>query len=217
MTSQTQPAVQPLQKGRPFGSWQKSEVFVVAMIPCRTFGLENPRGSEGTSLVPQQGRATKNVVTALRGYQRHASSGVATPCWPCGLWPRGKELGKPDAGKPPVRFDEGREDDGHGLSGLSLRLFPPTLHTALKGKTAKFLEWGMRWCGSPSIRRDGVSLPRARPGGVSVAAQNRINASASQGIVHDPLFPFEGGVECQALTPSAPLRPNSIWTHPLSW
>ena len=39
-----------------------------------------------------------------------------------------KELGKPDAGKPPVRFDEGREADGHWPSGLSLRRFPPTLH-----------------------------------------------------------------------------------------
>jgi hypothetical protein len=27
------------------------------------------------------------------------------------------ELGKPDAGKPPVRFDEGREADGHWHSG----------------------------------------------------------------------------------------------------
>ena len=39
-----------------------------------------------------------------------------------------KELGKPDAGKPPVRFDEGREADGHWPSGLSIRRFPPTLH-----------------------------------------------------------------------------------------
>src|SRR5439155_9304346 len=37
------------------------------------------------------------------------------------------ELGKPDAGKPPVRFDEGREADGHWLC-LSFRRFPPTLH-----------------------------------------------------------------------------------------
>jgi hypothetical protein len=64
MTSQTQPAVQPLEKGRPFGSWQKSEAFVVAMIPCRTFGPDNPRRSEGTPLVPQRGSATKDVVTA---------------------------------------------------------------------------------------------------------------------------------------------------------
>ena len=39
-----------------------------------------------------------------------------------------KEPGKPDAGKPPVRFDEGREADGHWLC-LSLRRFLPTLHT----------------------------------------------------------------------------------------
>ena len=39
-----------------------------------------------------------------------------------------KELGKPDAGKPPVRFDEGREADGHWPSGLSIRRFPPALH-----------------------------------------------------------------------------------------
>jgi len=40
-----------------------------------------------------------------------------------------KELGKPDAGKPPVRFDEGREADGHWPSRLSIRRFPPTLHS----------------------------------------------------------------------------------------
>ena len=42
-----------------------------------------------------------------------------------------KEFGKPDAGKPPVRFDEGREADGHWPSGLSFRRFPPTLHHGL--------------------------------------------------------------------------------------
>ena len=36
-------------------------------------------------------------------------------------------FGKPDAGKPPVRFDEGREADGHWPPGLSIRRFPPTL------------------------------------------------------------------------------------------
>jgi hypothetical protein len=40
---------------------------------------------------------------------------------------RKKELGKPDAGKPPVRFDEGREADGHWHC-LSIRRFLPTLH-----------------------------------------------------------------------------------------
>ena len=30
------------------------EAFVVVMIPCQTFGLEDPRGSEGTPLVPQK-------------------------------------------------------------------------------------------------------------------------------------------------------------------
>jgi hypothetical protein len=38
-----------------------------------------------------------------------------------------KELGKPDAGKPLVRFDEGWEADGHWPSGLSIRRFSPTL------------------------------------------------------------------------------------------
>jgi hypothetical protein len=40
------------------------------------------------------------------------------------------EPGKPDAVKPPGRFDEGREADGHWPSGLSIRRFPPTLHAA---------------------------------------------------------------------------------------
>jgi hypothetical protein len=43
---------------------------------------------------------------------------------------RPRELGKPDAGKPLVRFDEGREAGGHWPSGLSNRRFPPTLHPA---------------------------------------------------------------------------------------
>ena len=41
------------------------------------------------------------------------------------------EFGKPDAGKPPVRFDEGREADGHWPSGLSIRRFLPTLPSTL--------------------------------------------------------------------------------------
>ena len=51
------------------------------------------------------------------------------------------ELGKPDAGKPPVRFDEGREENGHGLSGLSLRLFPPTLQAR---RTCEMVVWCWR-------------------------------------------------------------------------
>jgi hypothetical protein len=38
------------------------------------------------------------------------------------------ELGKPDAGKPSVRCDEGREAGDPWLSGLSIRRFPPILH-----------------------------------------------------------------------------------------
>jgi transposase len=39
------------------------------------------------------------------------------------------ELGKPDAGKPPVRFDEGREPGGHWVQILSLRRLLPTLQS----------------------------------------------------------------------------------------
>jgi hypothetical protein len=38
------------------------------------------------------------------------------------------EPGKPDAGKPPVRFDEGRESGGHWVQTLSSRWLLPTLH-----------------------------------------------------------------------------------------
>ena len=34
--------------------------------PCRTSGSDNPRGSEGTPLVPQERSAGKDVVTALQ-------------------------------------------------------------------------------------------------------------------------------------------------------
>ena len=47
-----------------------------------------------------------------------------------------KELGKPDAGTPLVRFDEGRAADGHWPSGLSIRCFPPTLHPELTADPA---------------------------------------------------------------------------------
>ena len=43
---------------------------------------------------------------------------------------RGMTLGKPCAGKPPARFDEGQGKDGHWPAGLSIRLLLPTL---LKG------------------------------------------------------------------------------------
>ena len=50
------------------------------------------------------------------------------------------EPGKPDAGKPPVRFDEGREADGHWPLGFSTRRFPPTLHIAyLKKRRERFI------------------------------------------------------------------------------
>jgi len=49
---------------------QESEAFVVVLIPRRTFGSDNPRGSEGTPLVPQERSAVKDVVTARKGYQR---------------------------------------------------------------------------------------------------------------------------------------------------
>ena len=51
---QTQLAAQLLQGRRPLGPRQKSEAFVVAMIPRRTFGSDNPRRSEGMPLVPQK-------------------------------------------------------------------------------------------------------------------------------------------------------------------
>ena len=73
-------------------------------------------------------KRNKELVTARKGYKRRECSGVATPRWGRGLCPRCKEPGKPDAGKPPVRFDEGREADGHWPTGLSIRRFPPTLH-----------------------------------------------------------------------------------------
>ena len=62
-----------------------------------------------------------------------------------------KELGKPDAGKAPVRFDEGREADGHWPSGLSIRRFPPTLHWIIHfgafGQAAVFADGGGGFAG----------------------------------------------------------------------
>ncbi len=130
VTKKTQPAAQARQRARPHGPWQKSEAFVVAWIPRRTSGPENARGSEGTPLVSRGRRAGRDPVTA-RGRATSARKGPATTNHPVPQSQRlaAKELGKPDAGKPPVRFDEGREADGHWPEGLSTRRSPPTLHS----------------------------------------------------------------------------------------
>src|SRR5260221_824183 len=96
--------------------------------PVPDLWSEEPAGERRDATCSAVRKRNEELVTAPWGYQRHESSGVAIPRRPCGLWPRCKELGKPDAGKPPVRFDEGREADGHWPSGLSPRCFPPTLH-----------------------------------------------------------------------------------------
>src|SRR5579862_293277 len=70
------------------------------------------------------------------GYQRHKIVHELQIHAGAAALPLRKELGKPDAGKPPVRFDEGREAVGHWPSGLSLHRFPPTLHPARFWATA---------------------------------------------------------------------------------
>ena len=76
-----------------------------------------------------------------------------------------KELGKPDAGKPPVRFDEGREADGHWPSGLSIRRFQATLHPngAYLGSSEKGNR-GLRRCAQIkiSVIRPDPSNPRLK-------------------------------------------------------
>jgi len=67
------------------------------------------------------------MVTALWAISAISAFASCKPILTLWLPPEWKELGKPDAGKPPVRFDEGREADGHWLC-LSIRRFPPTLH-----------------------------------------------------------------------------------------
>src|SRR6266446_4536597 len=56
-----------------------------------------------------------------RNSNTHMASTIYRRLWPNGHRPPYLELGKPDAGKPPVRFDEGREVDGHWPLGLSIR------------------------------------------------------------------------------------------------
>jgi hypothetical protein len=65
------------------------------------------------------------------GYQRHKTVRELPIHAGAAALPLRKELGKPDAGKPPVRFDEGREAVGHWPAGLSIHRFPPTLHPYL--------------------------------------------------------------------------------------
>ena len=82
-----------------------------------------------TSVVMAQKAISQKTVRELQlhavsGSEDHAGAVRRKLCFPT------KELGKPDAGKPPVRFDEGREADGHWHSGLSISRFLPTLHPA---------------------------------------------------------------------------------------
>ena len=95
-------------------------------VPDRWFGQPTEERRDATCSVAR--KRIEELVTAREGYKRQECSGGATPRWRRAFWARRKELGKPDAGKPPVRFDEGREADGHWPSGLSIRRFPPTLH-----------------------------------------------------------------------------------------
>jgi hypothetical protein len=61
--------------------------------------------------------------------------------------------GKPCAGKPHARFDEGRGADGHWFLCLSIRRFPPTLlHAALAGMQ----HWLVRPAGRTHL---GVKVP----------------------------------------------------------
>jgi hypothetical protein len=99
--------------------------------PAPDLWFGQPAGERRDATCSAARKHNEELVTARKGYKRRECSGVATPRWHHGFWPRCKELGKPDAGKPPVRFDDGREADGHWPSGLSIRRFPPTLHSIL--------------------------------------------------------------------------------------
>src|SRR3954470_17070283 len=61
---------------------------------------------------------------------------VSKPWWATGRLQaeRQMELGKPDAGKPPVRFDEGREADGHWHTPLNPSL--PAYSTKTVSRTS---------------------------------------------------------------------------------
>jgi hypothetical protein len=98
-------------------------------VPDHWFG--QPTGERRDATCSAEVRSSEGRGDGPRGLQapdkrsataNHAGSeSVSSPA---------KELGKPDAGKPPVRFDEGRGADGHWSSDLSIRRFPPTLHPA---------------------------------------------------------------------------------------
>jgi hypothetical protein len=87
----------------------------------------------------------EELVTAREGYKCKEFSRIATPRWHRGFWLRCKELGKTDAGKPPVRFDEGRGANSHWPKGLSIRRFPPTLHAVSYSILAMALHGAPRW------------------------------------------------------------------------
>ena len=68
------------------------------------------------------------------------------------------ELGKPDAGKPPVRFDEGREADGHWLRPLNPSLPAYSTQDADGGSSLK------EWRGAYGSNMPGRSITSWRGG-----------------------------------------------------
>ena len=91
------------------------------LAPNLWFG--QPAGERRDATCSVARKRNEELVTARKGYKRQEGSGVANPRRRRGFWPRCKEPGKPDAGKPPVRFDEGREV----RRSLALGPFNPSL------------------------------------------------------------------------------------------
>src|SRR4051812_26253810 len=121
-------------------AWPMAEVGGVRSsvdpVPDLWFGENSGERRDATCSAVR--RRSKGLVTALWAI---SAKNVRELPIPADAWAsafRGTELGKPDAGKPPVRFDEGREAKAIGYP--CLRPLLPAYSTEIRVKARGHLE-----------------------------------------------------------------------------
>jgi hypothetical protein len=101
--------------------WPRTEVGGVrsSVDPVLDLWFGENMGERRDATCSAVRRRSKGLVTALWAISAKKCPGATNTRWRVGFGRRETELGKPDAGKPPVRFDEGREAKAIGYPCLS--------------------------------------------------------------------------------------------------